>query len=228
MLQQTQVNRVIPKYYAFLQKFPNVQALADARLGNVLRLWQGLGYNRRAKYLWQSAQVTSKEHNGIFPDNQQDLTQLPGVGINTAGAICAYAYNQPVIFIETNIRTVYIHHFFNNREDVTDKELKLIIEETLDQEHPREWYWALMDYGAFLKSTVGNKSTQSKHYAKQSRFEGSKRQVRGLVLKSLADNARMSKNNLYAIINDQRLNDVLKELCSEGMITLKKGLYSLA
>lgn len=231
MLQQTQVQRVIPKYIEFLDVFPNVQILAQASLGDVLRLWSGLGYNRRAKFLWQAAQIVVKEYGGIFPKDQTELTRLPGVGANTAGAICAYAYDQPVVFIETNIRTVFIHHFFNDRTDVHDSELRPLLEQVLKEAQaqglsPREWYWALMDYGTQLKATVGNASRASKHYAKQSAFAGSNRQVRGKVLRELADSAKTMKQ-LLEDIGDERLPLVLEDLLREGLIVQKKGRFGL-
>ena len=183
MLQQTQVQRVIPKYAEFLQKFPTLQDLAAAELGAVLTAWSGLGYNRRAKFLWQSAQRVVDEYNGVFPQTTAELVNLPGIGKNTAGAIQAYAFNHPVVFIETNIRSVYIHHFFADKTDVSDTDILQLVAATVDSEHPREWYWALMDYGSHLKKSVGNTSKQSKTYMKQSAFHGSKRQIRGQVIK---------------------------------------------
>lgn len=214
MLQQTQVSRVIPKYEMFLVKFPSAQVLAKAQLADVLRVWSGLGYNRRAKFLWQAAQVI----DGTFPDTIRGLSALPGVGVNTAGAIMAYAFNQPVVFIETNIRTVYIHHFFTDRTDVHDKELVPLIEATLDAENPREWYWALMDYGVFLKNTVGNASRGSRHYTKQSTFQGSKRQIRGEVLRQL-NYGPMEMSEIRARISDERVDEVLHELSKELLIS---------
>lgn len=232
MLQQTQVARVITKYHEFLQAFPSVQDLASASLGDVLRLWQGLGYNRRAKFLWQAAQMVVQEFGGQFPQSQQELTRLPGVGTNTAGAICAYAYDQPVVFIETNIRTVYIHHFFADRDDVHDKELVPLVTESLQQvmaskQSPQEFYWALMDYGTHLKSTVGNRTRSSKHYAKQSAFVGSRRQVRGQVLRHLAAGPA-SQTVLGKNIADERLDSVLDDLLGEGLIVRRGQLLSLA
>lgn len=231
MLQQTQVNRVIPKYDAFLQAFPTVESLAQASLGDVLRLWSGLGYNRRAKFLWQAAQEIAKTHQGIFPTEQKILTTLPGVGVNTAGAVLAYAFNEPVIFIETNIRTVFIHDFFTHQESVHDKELvpyiQAAIQEVVDRgDSPREWYWALMDYGTHLKTQVGNVSRSSKHYTKQSSFAGSRRQVRGQVLKALAQGAA-TYNELSQDINDDRLQDVLNDLVQEGLINSSPKGYWL-
>lgn len=228
MLQQTQVARVAVKYPEFLKQFPTVHALAEATLGDVLRVWQGLGYNRRAKYLWLAAQFVDTQWDGVFPNNQELLTQLPGIGRETAGAICAYAFNSPVVFVETNIRTVYIHHFFANKEAVNDKELRPLIEKTLDADNPREWYWALMDYGSFLKSAVGNKSKQSRHYTKQSKFEGSKRQIRGQVLALLSEYASLSAEELATHIADSRLSSVLSDLKAESLIKETKQIYHLA
>lgn len=231
MLQQTQVQRVIPKYMEFLKAYPDVQSLAQASLGDVLRLWSGLGYNRRAKFLWQAAQMVVTEYDGIFPTGQAELTRLPGVGVNTAGAICAYAYKQRVVFIETNIRTVFINHFFKNRIDVHDSNLRPLLEQALKEAQaqglsPREWYWALMDYGTHLKATVGNASRASKHYAKQSAFTGSKRQVRGKVLRELADSAK-TMQQLSEAIGDERLPLVLEDLLREGLIVQKKSRFGL-
>jgi A/G-specific adenine glycosylase len=224
MLQQTQVQRVIPKYTAFLGLFPTTQELATADLGDVLRAWQGLGYNRRAKFLWQAAQAVNAV--GTFPRTQVELIKLPGVGANTAGAILAYAYNQPVVFVETNVRTVYIHHFFADRADVTDKEILAPLEQTLDHENPREFYWALMDYGSHLKATVGNLNRASKHYTKQSQFHGSRRQVRGQVIRLLGVRD-YDLPGLTEAVADERLQAILDELVIEQLITFQKEKYHL-
>lgn len=217
MLQQTQVGRVIPKYHEFLARFPDVQRLAAAPLGEVLRAWSGLGYNRRAKFLQQAAQVIVTQFGGVFPPSVAELTQLPGVGVNTAGAIVAYAFDRPVSFVETNIRTVYLHHFFHDETNVADKAILELVEQTLDAEHARDWYWALMDYGAHLKKTVGNPNQRSRSYAKQPKFEGSRRQIRGQVLRLLS-NRPMTRQKLAEQISDERLADVLTELITEGLI----------
>jgi A/G-specific adenine glycosylase len=224
MLQQTQVPRVMPKYDEFLSRFKNTQALAAADLGDVLRAWQGLGYNRRAKFLWQAAQKVAEADS--FPDTHAELVKLPGIGPNTAGAILAYAFNQPGVFIETNIRTVYIHHFYGDRINVDDKEILALVEETLDRENPREFYWALMDYGSHLKSTIGNLNKASKQYVKQSTFNGSRRQVRGAVLRALGTRAQ-PLDELQQTIPDERLENVLADLSAEGLIRVMDGEYSL-
>ena len=112
MLQQTQVERVIPYYTRFLKKFPTVRALAKAPLSQVLIAWQGLGYNRRAKMLHEAAKEVVRGHGGLFPRTALELEKLPGVGPYTAHAVAAFAYNEDGICIETNIRTAVTHHFF--------------------------------------------------------------------------------------------------------------------
>lgn len=223
MLQQTQATRVIPKYQAFLARFPDVNSLATAPLAAVLSEWSGLGYNRRAKFLHEAAkQLATKPE----PWTLKDLVQCKGIGHNTAAAVLVYAYNQPWAFIETNIRTVFIHHFFPDTVDVTDKDLLPIVEQAIDKEHPREWNWALMDYGVYIKASVGNLSRFSKHYAKQTTFSGSKRQVRGQVLRLLKD-SDMSLAEMTNSISDDRLQGVLTDLKKEGLISEAAGTFHL-
>jgi A/G-specific adenine glycosylase len=226
MLQQTQVGRVVPKFEAFMERFPTIQALARAPLSDVLVAWSGLGYNRRAKFLHQAAQLVMTTFGGIIPGTLAELVQLPGVGINTAGAVLAYAYNEPVLFIETNIRTVYLHHFFQDEQGVDDKAIRNLLEQTMDRELPREWYWALMDYGTYLKRTAGNNIDRSKHYSKQSRFEGSLRQLRGKVLKALTIHP-YTTSELGDLVQDERLAQVLAQLEAEGFMTNRDGMVKL-
>lgn len=226
MLQQTQVQRVIPKYLEFVAAFPDVYQLANAPLGKVLRVWNGLGYNRRAKFLQLAAQKIAQNHNGFVPSQLEQLIALPGIGSNTAGAIVVYAFNTAIPFIETNIRTVYIHHFFSDQSLVSDHAILPITQQTLDQKQPRQWYWALMDYGAFLKSTTTNLNRRSQQYTKQSTFEGSKRQLRGRVMRLLSERAH-SLTSLQATIDDVRLPTVLSELASENLIRQRGVTYSL-
>ena len=227
MLQQTQVARVIPKFLTFLELFPTVQTLAAASLGDVLIAWSGLGYNRRAKFLYQAAQRIVTDLKGEFPSTQAELVGLPGVGPNTAGAILAYAFNQPTVFIETNVRTVYIHQYFSDRTNIPDTDLRPIIERTLDVQRPRLFYWALMDYGSHLKQTVGNLNKLSSHYTKQSPFADSLRRVRGQVIRLLAKRI-YTHQELESEITDNRLSIVLDALVAEEMITKSKDNYRLA
>ena len=185
MLQQTQVPRVIPKYKVFLSAFPSFGALARASRTDVLSHWQGLGYNRRAINLKRAAETVTTHHNGRLPDAYNELITLPGVGPYTARAVQAFAFNIPSVFIETNIRTVFLHHFFHERDQVDDDEIFPLIEHTLDTDNPREWYYALMDYGTYLKQHGYGANQKSKHYTRQSRFEGSNRQQRSRILRYL-------------------------------------------
>ena len=226
MLQQTQVSRVIPKFEIFVRQFPTLESLSAASLADVLRAWNGLGYNRRAKFLWQAAQAVVRDYGGRLPDTSGELLKLPGVGINTAGAILAYAYNKPVVFVETNIRTVFIYHFFADTERVSDKDIADMVTKTLP-DNVREWYWALMDYGTYLKQAVGNVNKQSKHYAKQSTFHGSRRQIRGQVLRLLAA-GNQTRDDLVGLVADERLLSILDDLTSEGLIAKRGKQYLLA
>ncbi|HEU4715485.1 MAG TPA: hypothetical protein VFS14_01510 [Candidatus Saccharimonadales bacterium] len=220
MLQQTQVDRVIPKFEAFTARFPDERALAEAALGEVLGLWNGLGYNRRAKYLSDAAKMVRTEFGGEFPSAYEDLLRLPGVGPNTAGAILAYAFNQPVAFIETNVRTVYFHHFFEGGDKVTDAELKKKVQETLDTEHPREFYWALMDYGTWLKKQGAGRIRQSAHYKKQSALKGSVREVRGQIVRALTAGDR-TRTELERLVDyDERFEPALKGLMTDGLVMM--------
>jgi A/G-specific adenine glycosylase len=226
MLQQTQVSRVIPRYGAFLARFPTAKALAGSPLGEVLTEWQGLGYNRRAKYLWQAAGQVAHAYGDKFPRKQSELERLPGVGTNTAGAVLAYAFNEPVAFVETNIRTVFIHHFFKDQASVSDKAILRLVQATLDKENPRRWYWALMDYGSILKVTIGNLSRASKTYTKQSRFAGSLRQLRGKTLRLLSTGPLLEQS-LFNELADSRSSFVLQQLEAEGLIQHQGEKYTL-
>ncbi len=229
MLQQTQVDRVIPKFQAFIEAFPSEVELAAAPLSDVLILWSGLGYNRRAKFLHEAAKKIIYEYDGVFPETEQELLSLPGVGKNTCGAIRAYAFNQPAIFVETNVRTVYFHHFFVDGDKVDDKQIIEKLEETIDQENPREFYWALMDYGSWLKRNGSGRLQQSKHYKKQSALKGSVREVRGLILKCLAETDHTTRELLQSKMpDDERFGVALAGLTRDGLIIVEKdGLIHL-
>lgn len=229
MLQQTQVLRVIPKYEAFLKRFPTVESLARAELRAVLVLWQGLGYNRRAKHLYEAARAVVAHHYGVFPRTKEELMTLPGIGPYTASAILAFAYNTPTVLIETNVRTVYLHHFFNDKKEVQDNELLPLIEKTMDTKNPREWYAALMDYGSHLKQTIGNANKRSAQYVRQSKFKGSNREVRGAILRLLTQKC---SGTLNAILKEtgfsvERCEGQLAALTAEGLIKKVGGRYTL-
>ncbi|MFO0882145.1 MAG: hypothetical protein U0491_01730 [Candidatus Saccharimonadales bacterium] len=227
MLQQTQVSRVIAKYAEWLMNFPTVESVANASFTECLRIWTGLGYNRRARFLHETCKQVQHNFNGNIPSDVTELVTLPGIGINTAGAISVYGFNIPQIFVETNIRTVYIKHFFESRQAVTDTEIREELTKTVDTEHPREWYWALMDYGSHLKRTQPTVNDQSAHYVKQSKFEGSRRQVRSRVLKAIQYKPQ-SFDDLADHINDDRLADVIAALEHEGFIHKTGVIYTIA
>ena len=186
MLQQTQVHRVIPYYGAFIKKYPTVTSLAKAKLINVLQLWSGLGYNRRGKFLWEAAKTIQKKYADVFPREYADLRTLPGVGDYTAKAVRVFAYNESEELIETNVRTVFFHHFFKEPTStkLSDRSILRLLEEAAEGQDPRAWHAALMDYGAHLKQSGIRVNKKSAHYIKQKKFEGSSRQVRGAILKA--------------------------------------------
>lgn len=230
MLQQTQVSRVLEKYSEFLRVFPTIEALAEAPLAHVLTVWQGMGYNRRALALKRLAEEVTSKYKGKIPPGRAELKALPGIGPYTAGAIRAFAFGEPEVFIETNIRRVFIHHFFNNRGEVSDKEIMSLIEATLDHTRPREWYWALMDYGSHLpKITKTNPNKKSKHYTKQKSFEGSHRQVRGKVLKFLTTEGKCTAATCAQELDLklEKVKEVLDELVHEGFAILKGRTYAI-
>lgn len=220
MLQQTQVARVMEKFPLFVGRFPTVQSLADASLADVLGAWIGLGYNRRAKFLHQAARDLCKFHEGRVPADVEALAALPGIGINTAMAIAVYAFNQAHAFVETNVRTVFIHHFFEGSHGVSDKDILRLVEASVDLRSPREWYWALMDYGAWLKKEHGNLSRRSSSYTRQTKFQGSERQKRAAVLRCVVDKVRVSEAEIafvtgYAACD---IGAVVEKLCAEGFV----------
>lgn len=229
MLQQTQASRVITKYEAFIAQWPTVQQLAAASLADVLKAWQGLGYNRRAKFLHQCAQVITAEQAGSFPTTRAQLETLPGIGPYTAGAILAFAFNQPVVLIETNVRRVFLHHFFPAKEQVTDTQLYPYIERTVSSKQAREWYAALMDYGAYLKRAVPNPNRRSRHYSKQSAFVGSDREIRGAIIRLLSKEAVrviQLKHRLDQFA-EKRVAAQVQALRKEGMIEIENNMYIL-
>lgn len=219
MLQQTQVDRVLPKFEAFIARFPDFQTLADASLADVLTLWSGLGYNRRAKFLHNAAKTVVVEHGSKLPDTFEELIKLPGIGKNTAGALLAYVYNQPVLYIETNVRTVYLHHFFADDTDVADTTILEKLAGTIDTEHPREFYWALMDYGSWLKRSGVRNTTASRHYRKQTPLAGSVREVRGHIIRLLTTGqTTLGELQDVADTHDGRFEMAYQQLIEEGLI----------
>jgi len=221
MLQQTQVPRVTAKYTEFLSAFPDFALLAAAPLAAVLEAWSGLGYNRRALNLKRLAETVVDDHGGLLPRDTAALETLPGIGHATAAAVATYAFGAFAPFIETNVRAVYLHHFFADAEKVPDRELMPLVERTWDREDPREWGYALMDYGSHLKRALPNPSRRSSHHVRQSRFEGSDRQARGAFLRALVRAGTSSTGDLAedAGVDLPRADRLLADLEREGFVT---------
>lgn len=226
MLQQTQVERVIVKYKEFLAAFPNFATLAKAPLPKLLSLWSGLGYNRRALALKALALKVVEEHKGRLPSDRDQLLALPGIGNYTAGAVMAFAFNKPVVFMDTNIRRVYIHEFFQDQEGIHDDALLPLVERTMDSADPRTWYNALMDYGTLLKQKHANPNRRSAHYTRQSPFENSNRQVRGKILKVLVAASPLTALQIVmrVAMDVERVKDNLVIMEKEGFIR-RKGRF---
>jgi len=196
MLQQTRVERVTTRYGEFLASFPTIFDLAAAPLAEVLRVWQGLGYNRRAIALKHCAEQIINSHAGRFPEQIGELEILPGIGPYTARAVAAFAFGQAEALIETNIRTVFIHHFFQGEERVSDRLLMPLVAQTLDRHNPRDWYYALMDYGVLLKQIHPNPGRRSSRHVRQSPFEGSNRQLRSAMLRAILEQPGITRTRL--------------------------------
>ncbi len=223
MLQQTQTSRVLAKYGTFLETFPTPAALAGAPQREVVAAWQGLGYNRRALNLQRAAKMVMERYGGRVPDSVEELVRLPGIGPDTAGAIAVLAFNRPAAYLETNIRAVYQYVFL--AAAAKDRELRRLVEATLDRGDPRRWYFALYDYGAMLKrerlaGPVGSR---------QPRFEGSDRQVRGAVLRLLLERHEIAEGELPGRLGEpgERVARIVKQLRDEGFIEIKDGRASL-
>jgi A/G-specific adenine glycosylase len=227
MLQQTQVERVQPKYEAFLARFPTIESLAQASLAEVLGQWQGLGYNRRGMMLQRAAETIVNQYAGTIPDDPVLLAQLPGIGPYTAGAITAFAFGHPTPVIETNIRSVFIHFFFPNVTAVNDREILSLVELTMDRNNIRDWYNALMDYGVMLKKTTPNPSRRSRSHSRQSPFRGSNREIRGEILRLLLATPGLTAGEIAQRSgkDEERVVTILTLLVSEGLLQKQAEVY---
>lgn len=235
MLQQTQVSRVIPKYGKFLRTFPTIRSLAASPLRQILAAWQGLGYNRRAIALNRAAKIILQNFNGRIPANRAALESLPGIGPGTAGAVLAFAFGKRIPFIETNIRRVYIHFFFSRNHAISDQMILARIEAGLPSKDIRDWYYALMDYGAAAIKSIPNPNRRSAHYVRQAPFKGSRREVRGRIIQELTKKKRLTHAGLLKRITHQgirtprkELGEILHQLTREGFLTTRDNTISLA
>ncbi len=229
MLQQTQVERVTAKFSEFIRVFPDFSTLAIAPLADILAVWQGMGYNRRAIALQKCAARVTAEYGGVLPADVDILATFPGIGKATASSIAAFAFNMPVVFIETNIRRVFIHFFFAENETVNDSDILPLAGKSLYHENPRIWYWALMDLGSALKKTVPNPNRRSVHYSRQSPFDGSDRKIRGSIIRIILDKKEVEEEELLFILNEDltRVKKIISALVSEGFISRNGNHFSV-
>lgn len=234
MLQQTQVSRVMGRWEQWLDTFSTIADLASAPLPPVLELWQGMGYNRRALNLKRCAEEVVAMHDGVVPSDKKALLGLPGIGPSTSAGVRVFAFRQPDMYLETNVRAVFIHELFPGRESVADKELVSLVEATCPQDaRVRAWYYALLDYGAYLKKTMPNPTRRSKHYTRQSKFEGSHRQKRAYLLRRVIDDALSTEDLARDLAQSERASGrqepsveevraILDELEREGFV-MRRG-----
>ena len=231
MLQQTQTGRIEARYGAFVAQFPTPEALARAPMATLLTQWSGLGYNRRALNLQRAAWMIVERHGGNVPAERDELLLLPGVGPSTAGGVLAFAFGIATVFVETNIRRAHLAFFAPDAQGVADRALMPLFSATLDRAAPRRWYYALMDYGASLTARPGavNANRRSAHYAQQSQFEGSDRQVRGAVIRAITRSA-LSIEELVALTGAKqtRLEMIVEGLIAEGFLIRRKRRIGLA
>lgn len=221
MLQQTQVSRVLDKFPKFLHAFPTISHLASAPLDKVLREWQGMGYNRRALYLKKCAEETVKTCNGRIPSDVVLLKTLPGIGPYTAGAVSCFAFNTQSVFLDTNIRKFFIHHFFTRPRDthkkISDAEIFPIAEKLLYKKNPRVWNYALMDYGALVLARKPELLPRAKNYHKQSPFLGSNRFFRSQIVQYLLKHKQASFDELQKT-SPRDIAPILVSLQKEGLV----------
>ncbi len=268
MLQQTQVVRVEGRWPEWLERFPDVRSLAAAPTAEVLAAWQGMGYNRRALALKAAAEAIVRDYDGEFPRGTRELVDLPGIGPATAQGIRAFAFDLPGVYLETNVRTVFLHHLFPEVPGVPDRELRPLVEAACPalpadgadaegsgaeafavpqdvRDTPRSWYYALLDYGAYLKKTVPNPSRRSSSYTRQSRFEGSRRQKRAHVVRMLLDAqadgvSGLSQGEIGCMldafeaeagrppVDEKTLESILGDLAAEGFAATDGALWHIA
>ncbi len=226
MSQQTQISRVIPKYEAWLQRFPTIKSLAEAPAAEVLRYWSGLGYNRRALNLQKTAQAIVNSGRNALPTSVEELKKLPGIGQYTASAVACFAYDAQIPVIDTNIRKVIAAEFFQGQLP-DEKTIADIAREILPKGRASEWNQALMDFSSLVLKSV------KIPIAKQSHFKSSDRWYRGQTVKLLLEIKKISFSGLldyFADINPidgERLDALLHKLSKDGLVDYKDRTISI-
>jgi len=223
MLQQTQVSRVKEKYEAFIKKFPTKENLAEAETAEVLKIWSGLGYNKRALWLQQAA--TQLVEGEEFPKKPEELEKIKGIGKYTARAILIFAFNHDLPTVDTNIRRILISEGFAT-EEATEKELFKIAAEITPKGRARDWYNALMDYGS-MELTA--RKTGIKPKTSQKKFNNSTRYQRGKIVKALIKKGALTKKEISeeCEIDQKVLAEILTKLIVEGLVVKKRQYYQL-
>ena len=225
MLQQTQVSRVLPAYRRFLRRFPTLHALARAPLGEVLREWSGLGYNRRARDLQRIARMGSS-----LPRTVAELDALPGVGAYTASAVACFAYGERTAFADTNIRRVLGRAILGRV--ATDREAVALDARFGSRRRTARWHHALMDIGATIclakrprcdvcpvRAICGYDGFELTAPRKQSPFATSDRRVRGAIVRALRDMPTgTTVSTLRRHLNDARVPRLVRTLAFEGLV----------
>jgi A/G-specific adenine glycosylase len=243
MLQQTQVDRVVPKYRAFLARFPTVRALAEAPLADVLRTWSGLGYNARAKRLWDCAKLIVADHRSRVPSDIEQLRALPGIGRYTACAIASFAFGAREAVVDVNVRRV-LSRTLLGRDRIADATAWSLAERALPLGDASAWSQALMDVGARFCKTVPlcaacparracvfrarEKAPAGKRRPKpHEKFAGSRRYFRGRIVRALAGARSLRVLALGEQVKDgfattdlPWLRALLADLEREGLIAL--------
>lgn len=218
MLQQTQVERVIPKYEAWIKRWPSWKKLAEASPRELLSAWSGLGYNRRGLFLGQLAKAVIREHDGVLPIDPKLLLTLPGIGPYTANAILIFAFNRPLVTIDTNIRKVLLHEF-RLPGAISKRELEQLAMRVLPKRNSRDWHNALMDYGS---TALPRQIAGIPPVSKQSPFKGSLRQIRGEIIRQLTAKHAVTITHIARIMARTReeVRSAARALQKDGVVII--------
>jgi len=229
MLQQTQVQRVIPKYEVFLTTYPRLEDLAAAPLSDVLRLWQGLGYNNRARRLRDCATAAvagGPRGAASLPRALDDLQALPGIGPYTARAVLVFAHNDDLAAVDANVRRVLTHEL-GLAHDLSAARLQQTADAVLPRGRSRDWHNALMDYGsAVLPARVTGIAPR----ARQGAFEGSRRWQRSRLLRQLlAAGPQPLEQAAGALdLTPELVAEYAALLEADGLVRMRAGVLSVA
>ncbi len=230
MLQQTTVSRVLTKYPGFIKRYPTLKDLAVSRPADVLRIWKGMGYNRRALHLHQTAKVIVQKYGEFFPKDEQELVKLPGLGRYTARAVLVFAFNKNVAMVDTNIRQIITHFFFHDTPQ-PEKNIQELADQLVPKGMSWEWHQALMDFGSHMR-TVSSIKYQVSSKKKKPPFKQSNRYFRGRIIDLLRDRSykenELIKNLCSMYGKDETFYiSLLKALEKEGLVAYKKSTWKL-